>query len=133
MDLGTDPGAGPRRPALGMGAGPVNPAGPPTLIGPGGCGVKDVAGGGTTTDALTPGGPRTGTVPTPGGTGVTVAGADARGRGAVTPGGPVGAAGICRATHISTQGKLIKQKMDSQFHTHMNFSLSLKLCDTSTS
>lgn len=70
--------------------------------------MNDVAGGGTTTEALTPGGPRTGTVPTPGGTGVTGAGADARGIGAVMPGAPAGAAGIYKTKHTSTNGNFMK-------------------------
>lgn len=63
LGLGADPGPGPNSPALATGLGPENPPGPPTPIGPCGRGGK-VGDGGTTTEALTPGGPKTGTVPT---------------------------------------------------------------------
>lgn len=61
--MGEDPGPGPSSPALPTGLGPEKPPGPPTPMGACGRVVKEGEGG-TTTEALTPGGPKTGTVPT---------------------------------------------------------------------
>lgn len=63
VDLGDVPGAGPNKLDPATVFGPGRPPGPPTLIGPCGLAANDGEGG-TTTEALTPGGPKTGTVPT---------------------------------------------------------------------
>lgn len=86
LGLGVDPGPGPKSPALPTGL-PEKPPGPPTLMGPCGRG-GNVGEGGTTTEALTPGGPKTGTVP-------TLAGPEGAGCGVdvVTPGGGGGGGG----------------------------------------